>query len=156
MALKGILGHNGTSPVLNYAGTKPVVMTSPCPYSQWDFKSSTQTGGVWSASGSGANGSIRLTNDQASYNGSGIYRRKMLSKGYGTISATLTKQGSFTEWYARVMTEINGNVIDDVIWVNTLSGPLTLPVPYYRYVLAVYLQVGTGSGNYLNIAFTLS
>jgi len=56
MSLSPIIGFGG-GPVLDYAGLKPVAMTSPCPFTQWELLYS---GGTYVDVTSGA-GRVRFT-----------------------------------------------------------------------------------------------
>lgn len=158
MALKGILGHDGTTPVLNYAGTKPVLMESPCPFTQGQVFSGTIQGTLSSGSGW-----VRITKTSASSNTSD-FAIKLLYTGAQNLTLTLTSSGSgraYATPYVYVGTLIVAGSAGTLHMRNppysTYVNTRTVSVPFYRYKVDFSVSQDYGStGDWLQVDWSLS
>lgn len=142
MAYSPILGHDDATPVLDPAGTSPVVMTSPCPYAQW---SATQTDNPYGTVTSGANW-WRV--DAVDVNGLGVLMA-------GSVSLTVKMISTKADEKLRVTLTYGGDagneqaVITPYVGVTSqgatqlVAGTVTadIDVPYYRYSFTLFLQL---------------
>jgi hypothetical protein len=139
MGYKPIIGHDGATPVLNFAGTAPVVMETPCPYAQWDAEVTDNPYGTVSGGG----GWWRIdSEDVGGYaNGDAVIKIKMIStKPEEIVRATLTSSGGVL--HAAYITMRVGAWDEDQ--ANLVSGGTVtadLAVPYYRYWIELHLAL---------------
>ena len=140
MGYKPIIGHDGATPVLDFAGTTPVVMESPCPYAQGDAEVTLNDYGT--LTGGGGWWRIDSVNKDGFITGEAIIEVKMLStKPDEILRATLTTGGYSAAHSASVTTYVSGAGQGTVNLV--VGGTVTddLPVPYYRYKFRLHLAI---------------
>lgn len=158
MAIKLIKGYSGNHPARNYAGTHPVAMTSPCPYSQGQVFPGTVQGTLTSGAGW-----IRLTKTSAAAN-SADFTVKLLYTGTPNITLTLSSSGSgraYATPYFYVDTALVAGSAGTLHMRNppysTYVNTRTVAVPYYRYKILVNVSQDYGAtSDWLQLDWSLS
>lgn len=157
MAYKGILGHDRVTPVMTPDGTKPVLMESPCPFTQFeqyhaweDFRFALTSGGDTTKFGSHWWKWTSLRWDYNRWLYIGI-QCKMLSTGTGrSVTATLEcGGGEFNRAYVFIRpllagSWITGEQYEPDGWLEyelSLDAPsVQIPEIYYRYGFEIALD----------------
>ena len=140
MSYKPIIGHDGETPVLDPAGTSPVVMESPCPYAQWDAEVTLNDYGT--LTGSGGWWRIDSVNKDGFITGEAVIKIKMLStKPAEILRATLTTGGDAGTHHAYIATYVGP--WEHAAVTVTAGGTVTadMAVPYYRYSIRLHLAI---------------
>lgn len=140
MAYKPIIGHDGATPALNFAGTKPVVMESPCPYAQWDAEVTLNDYGTLTGSG----GWWRI--DSVNYNGfitgEAVIKIKMLStKPAEILRVTLTTGGDAGTHGVSVTPYVGLASQGETVLAAGGTVTADIAVPYYRYSVRLHLTI---------------
>lgn len=152
MGYKGVYGFSGDSPVLDYAGTSPVAMESPCAYASGDIIGTLTTTNLsgyvtgkagCSATNSDLPGSYELAGEMFLFAESGKATLE-------TYFQTNDGSGGLT-----VSIEVDGNVVETHAF--TYSGEqYDFTVPYYRFRV-IFSMTGMGvSGQYRYGLFNLN
>lgn len=156
MALKGILGYDGVTPVMTPDGTKPVLMESPCPYANFELDEDRSwiegldfTHGEYG----GATCWYQVAAAEVTGLSSGVLRLRLISPAAGkALRVTMSYGGSggavFDTAYANMVT-VAGRVVGSLYEISA-DTVLTCDVaePYYRYALSIVftadLAIGQG------------
>jgi hypothetical protein len=158
MAIKLIKGYSGNHPVRNYAGTLPVAMTSPCPYTQGQVFPGTVQGTLTSGSGW-----LRLTKTSAASN-TAACTAKFIYTGVPTITLTLSSSGSGRA-YATPYVYVGAVLVAGDAGALQMRNPpystyvntRAISVPYYRYKIDFDLSQDYGAtGDWLQVDWSLS
>lgn len=159
MAFKPIYGWSGNHPVLDYAGTTPVCMESPCPFFEGEFELNGSAPSGWSVSNSGLTTRVTATTNDAGLSLSGFIH--LFYKGNANVTFDFTCASTLTKALACYLSVgLKSVATGSSLYFKNYSPELytgSLAVPWYRYVAYVtfsttYLNVRTG--DYMQIAVT--
>lgn len=160
MAVRPITGFGG-GPVLNYDGTLPVAMESPCPYSQWDVQGAVQVLGDITTGAGWARFTVNAAGAAVGVATGSVQFRMIAHAQGGVIGATLTYSGAADNYAVTTTfaTPIGApgtiSLFRDPVNQN-LSG--SFDVPYYRYRLQLQFGISAFAtlGDWVQVDYTLT
>lgn len=140
MSYKPIIGHDGETPVLNFAGAAPVVMESPCPFAQWDAEVTLNDYGT--LTGGGGWWRLDSVNKDGFITGEAVIVVKMLStKPAEILRATLTTGGDAGTHGVSVTPYVGLAAQAETVLVSGGTVTADIAAPYYRYSVRLHLTI---------------